>query len=100
MAVTVAVAELGSRESAFVGESEVRAGGDPFRLDGIRRLVASESPPRADEGDHIQRFLFALLGYVRQPLTEPLPPGVVSGAAVMCVRLDILADRLRRLVFE
>ena len=43
---------------------------DPFRLQGIRALVSPDSPPRADDQDPLQRWLFALLGYVRRPLTD------------------------------
>jgi hypothetical protein len=43
---------------------------DPLRLDGIRALVRQADAPRADADDALQRLLFILLGWPRQPYTE------------------------------
>lgn len=40
---------------------------DSKRLDGLRGLLAGPTPPRANADDVIQRWLYVLLGYSREP---------------------------------
>jgi len=75
---------------------------DPWRLDGIGELVGRPGMPAADDSDPLQRVLFALLGYVRQPLSEL---GTAHGhlwsrpwlREELAQLVAILADRNRRL---
>jgi superfamily II DNA or RNA helicase len=41
---------------------------DPWRLGGLRELLAAPSAPSANPDDALQRILYTLLGYVRRPL--------------------------------
>lgn len=40
---------------------------DSKRLDGLRALLAHPTPPRANPDDVMQRWLYVLLGYAREP---------------------------------
>jgi superfamily II DNA or RNA helicase len=77
---------------------------DSFRLDGIRQLVRAPSPPTANDRDPVQRWLFALLGYVRRPLSE-MPSAWSALWASAALRgeiaelLDLLGDRVRRVTY-
>lgn len=43
---------------------------DDWRLAGFREFLSRPSPPRAKADDPLERVLYMLLGYVRQPLGE------------------------------
>ncbi|MCA9590305.1 MAG: DEAD/DEAH box helicase family protein, partial [Myxococcales bacterium] len=43
---------------------------DEFRLRGFRELVRAHEPPAADATSGLQRLLFMLLGYVREPFSS------------------------------
>jgi superfamily II DNA or RNA helicase/HKD family nuclease len=77
---------------------------DGLRLDGIRRFVRAPMVSAADDGDVLQRLLFALLGYVRRPLTDMLRAwnALWESDALrneIGELLDVLADRVRRVTY-
>lgn len=75
---------------------------DRLRLTGFRELLAQPAAPAADDSDPIQRLLFALLGYAREPLGK-LPQAWGALWASPALRdellqlLDELGDRSRAL---
>ncbi|PKN56359.1 MAG: DUF3427 domain-containing protein [Deltaproteobacteria bacterium HGW-Deltaproteobacteria-14] len=77
---------------------------DPWRLAGLRTLLAADAPPEANADDALQRALFVLLGYMRRPLTA-LGQALDHLWAHEALRdellqlLALLEDRARRLTF-
>jgi hypothetical protein len=43
---------------------------DERRLAGFGEFLSAPGPPPADTSDPLQRMLFVLLGYMREPLSE------------------------------
>ncbi len=76
---------------------------DPFRLDGIRAMLRGAEPPAADDADPLQRALFVLLGYVRQPFSALAEAWRALWQAralreELAALLEVLDDRVRHVV--
>ncbi|MFZ5442006.1 MAG: DUF3427 domain-containing protein [Myxococcota bacterium] len=73
---------------------------DQPRLDGLRRLLSLPTPPSADTGDVMQRWLWVALGYAKEPLSGLgdawkhlwKTPWLKDELAAL---LDVLAERSR-----
>lgn len=65
---------------------------DPYRLDGLSRLLANADQPCPDDDDPLQRDLFVLLGHMRRPLSS-----LGAALAHLWARQPLL-DELRQLI--
>ncbi len=77
---------------------------DAWRLGGLCQLLSAPSPPQADPSEPLQRILYMLLGYVRDPLHQMQAAwdhlwaerGLKEELQVL---LTLLSDRTRRVTY-